>query len=184
MEKTDALHQDLAAHRRNHNYPRSVYVRRVIWAALKPLFRWSPRQLYSWRNWLLRKMGAKIGERVIIYPQAEVLYPWNLVLGDDSIISWDVKIYNLGPITIGRHTMISQGVQLCAGTHDFRQPNLPLLTPPITVGSGVWLCAGAFIGPGVTIGDNAVVGARAIVVKDVQPCNIVAGNPARVVGKR
>lgn len=184
MEESDVLQQDLAAHRRNHNYPRSVYFRRVIWGALKPIFRLSPRQMYGFRNWLLRLMGAKIGERVIIYPQTEVFFPWNLTIGDDSIISWDVKIYNLGPIKIGQHTMISQGVQLCAGTHDFRQPNLPLLTPPISVGSGVWLCAGCFIGPGVTVGNNAVVGARAIVVKDIQASNIVAGNPARVIGKR
>jgi len=184
MDASEGLRQDLAAHRRNHNYPTSVYIKRVIWGALKPIFRLSPRKLYGFRNWLLRLMGAKLGERVIIYPQAEVFFPWNLVIGDDSIISWDVKIYNLGPIEIGRHTMISQGVQLCAGTHDFRQPNLPLLTPPIKVGSGVWLCAGAFIGPGVSIADNAVVGARAIVVKNVENGDIVAGNPARVIGKR
>ncbi len=184
MEKSGVLHQDLAAHRRNHNYPRSVYVKRVIWGAIKPLFRYSPRPLYGFRNWLLRRMGAKIGERVIIYPQVEVFFPWNLIIEDDSIISWDVKIYNLGRISIGRHTMISQGVQLCSGTHDFRQPNLPLLTPPIDVGSGVWICASSFIGPGVCIGNNAVVGARAVVVKNVDPEMIVAGSPAKVIGKR
>lgn len=184
MDDSNALRQDLAAHRRNHNYPTSVYVKRVIWGALKPLFRFSPRPMYGFRNWLLRRLGARVGARVITYPQTEIFFPWNLVVGDDSIISWDVKIYNLGPIEIGRHTLISQGVQLCAGTHDFRQPNLPLLTPPIQVGSGVWLCAGAFVGPGVKIGDHAVVGARAIVVRDVQPGDVVAGNPAKVVGKR
>ncbi|MBK1857035.1 putative colanic acid biosynthesis acetyltransferase [Cerasicoccus arenae] len=130
-------------------------------------------------------MGAEIGEKVVIYPQAEIFFPWNLKVGDHSIISWDVKVYNLGPIEIGSHTLVSQGVQLCAGTHEFRKPNLPLITPPIAVGSGVWICAGAFIGPGVTIANNAVVGARAIVIKDItEPGVIVAGNPARVIGKR
>ncbi len=184
MSDPNAIQQDLVAHRNNINYPRHVMVKRVIWGALKPLFRFSPRKLYSFRNWLLTRMGAKIGKNVIIYPQAEVIFPWNLTIGDHSIVSWDVKIYNLGPITIGEHTLISQGVQLCAGTHDFRQPNLPLRTPPIKVGSGVWLCAGSFIGPGVSIANNAVVGARAIVVRDVEAGVIVAGNPAKVIGVR
>ncbi len=95
-----------------------------------------------------------------------------------------VHVYNLGPITIGDHTVISQDVYLCAGTHDYTQPDLPLVRPSITIGSGVWICAGAFIGPGVTIGDNAIVGARAVVTKDVPPGMIVAGNPARVIKVR
>ncbi|HZK80265.1 MAG TPA: type B chloramphenicol O-acetyltransferase, partial [Humisphaera sp.] len=58
------------------------------------------------------------------------------------------------------------------------------LRPSITIGSGVWICAGAFIGPGVTIGDNSIVGARAVVTRDIPPGMIVAGNPARVIKPR
>jgi putative colanic acid biosynthesis acetyltransferase WcaF len=61
---------------------------------------------------------------------------------------------------------------------------LPLLKPPIKVGSGVWIAREAFIGPGVTVHDNAVVGARAVVMKDVPPATVVAGNPAQVVKER
>ena len=61
---------------------------------------------------------------------------------------------------------------------------MPLLKPPIQVGSYVWICADAFIGPGVSIGDGAIIGARGVAVKDVAPWEIVAGNPAKVIGKR
>ena len=93
-------------------------------------------------------------------------------------------IYNLGPVTVGAHTVISQGSYVCAGTHDFTRPELPLLRPPITIGAGVWIAAQAFIGPDVTVGDNSIVGARAVVTKDVPPGMIVAGNPARVIRPR
>jgi len=100
------------------------------------------------------------------------------------MISDGATIYNLGPVTIGDHTVISQDVYVCAGTHDYTRSNLPLLRPPIAIGSGVWICAGAFIGPGVTISDNSIVGARAVVMKDVPPGVVVAGNPAKVVKAR
>jgi putative colanic acid biosynthesis acetyltransferase WcaF len=59
-----------------------------------------------------------------------------------------------------------------------------LLKPPIVIEDQVWICADAFVGPGVTVGKGAVVGARAVVVKDVGPWDVVAGNPARFVKKR
>jgi putative colanic acid biosynthesis acetyltransferase WcaF len=105
-------------------------------------------------------------------------------MGDYSTIADGVDVYNLGPITVGSHTTISQGTYLCAGTHDYTKPGLPLLKPPIAIGNGVWVCAQAFVGPGVTVGDNSIVGARAVVTKDVPEGVIVAGNPARVVKAR
>ncbi len=80
--------------------------------------------------------------------------------------------------------MVSQRTHLCAGTHDYSLPDLPLRRPPIRIGSGGWICADAFIGPGVTVHDNSVVGARAVVTKDVPAGMVVAGNPARVVKTR
>jgi len=93
-------------------------------------------------------------------------------------------VYNLGEVRIGSHTVISQDAYLCAGTHDYTKPDMPLQLTPITIGSGVWVCAGAFVGPNVTVGDNSVVGARAVVTKDVPPGMVVGGNPARVIKPR
>ena len=169
---------------RSYPYPLSFYLRRALWDWVQRVFiRLSPRRAHGWRVFWLRLFGAKIqasGTKASTFVQ----HPWLLTMGRHSMLSEGVVVYNLGPISIGDHTVISQDVYLCAGTHDYTQPDLPLLRPEIKIGHGVWICAGAFIGPGVTIGDNAIVGARAVVTKDVPPGMIVAGNPARVIKPR
>ncbi len=164
------------------NYTPKEYLLRFLWACVWPVFRCSPRLLYGWRNLLLRIFGARIGRGVRIYPSADIMFPWNLEIGDQTVISWKVILYNLGKITIGSSTIISQYVHLCAGNHDYRSPDFKLLKTPIVIGSKVWIAADAFIGPGVSVGDNAVVYARAVVVKDVPENAVVAGHPAGVVG--
>ena len=128
--------------------------------------------------------SARIGKPLFIRPTCRVMHPWLLETGDWVQLGDDVVVYNLGPIRIGRHTTVSQGTYLCAGSHDYTQPDLPLTRPPVTLGSGVWVAAQAFIGPGVTVGDNSVVGARAVVTRDVPPGVVVAGNPGRVIKPR
>lgn len=175
---------DARAHRGNDNYTGGVFARRVLWGLGALLFRWSPRPLYGWRNALLRLFGAKLGRAVRFYPSAEVFYPWNLEAGDYTTVGPRVQLYSLGKITLGPECLISQNVHICAGSHDYTKPNLPLVTPPVTVGRGVWMCADAFVGPGVTVGDYAVLAARAVVVRDVAAGAVVAGNPARAVRHR
>ena len=150
----------------------------------KPLFRWSPRPLFGWRRFVLRCFGASVGEGVNIYSSATIYFPWNLEIGDWSSIGERAMIYNLGPITIGEQVTVSQQAHLCAGTHDHTDPAMPLVKPPITVHDQVWICADAFVGPYVTVGEGAVVGARAVAVKDVPEWTIVGGNPARSIKKR
>jgi putative colanic acid biosynthesis acetyltransferase WcaF len=96
----------------------------------------------------------------------------------------EVLIYSLGKVRIGSHATLSYRTHVCAGSHDLEDPALPLLKPPVCIEEGAWVGTDAFIGPGVTVGRGAIVGARAVVVKDVQPLTIVAGNPARVIGQR
>jgi putative colanic acid biosynthesis acetyltransferase WcaF len=103
---------------------------------------------------------------------------------DNAAVGDRVIIYNLGIISIGRDATISQHAHLCAGTHDFRRADMPLVKSPISIGAGAWICADAFVGPGVTVGPMAVVGARAVVVRDVADHVVVVGNPAHVVGER
>ena len=178
------MRTDTAANRKDSKYSRAEQFKRVIWFSITPLFRFSPRMFFGWRNGLLRLLGAKIGSNVHIYNSATIYFPWNLDIGDWSAIGECAFIYNLGYVRIGTHVTISQRAHLCAGTHDYAHPALPLLKPPITIEDQAWICADAYVGPGVTVGEGAVVGACAVVVKDVAPWQIVAGNPARFIKMR
>jgi putative colanic acid biosynthesis acetyltransferase WcaF len=105
-------------------------------------------------------------------------------MGEYSTLADRVDVYNLGRVTIGDHSVVSQGAEICAGTHDYTKPDLPLIRSEITIGSGVWVCASAFLSPGVTIGHNSIVAARAVVTRDVPDGVIVGGNPAKVLRDR
>lgn len=159
-------------------------VRRVLWSLGGLLFRCSPRPCFGFRRWLLRVFGASVGRHVHVYPSTQIYFPWNLEIGEWSSIGEWALIYNLGKVTIGMRTTLSQRVHVCAGTHDYQTAAMVLVKPPVRVGDAVWICADAFIGPGVVIGEGAVVGARSVVVKDVPAWMVVAGNPARVIKPR
>ncbi len=175
---------NIAENRKIRKYSRKEKIVRAIWMIVYPLFRFSPRPFFGWRSLLLRMFGARVGCNVNIYNSALIYMPWNLEIGDWSSIGEYAFVYNLGKVVIGRYSTVSHRAHLCAGTHDYADPAMPLLKLPITVGDKVWLCTDSFIGPGVNIGEGAVVGARAVVVKDVPPWTIVAGNPAKPIKKR
>lgn len=175
---------DVAANRRARKWTRREQAGRLLWGLAQPLFRLSPRPLWAWRRVLLRLFGARVGAEVHVCPTVRVAIPWNLRLDDNAAVGDRAILYALGPIRIGRAATVSQGAHLCAGTHDHRDPALPLLKRPIAVEDGAWVCADAFVGPGVTVGALAVVGACAVVVRDVPRGAIVAGNPARIVKQR
>lgn len=172
---------DINSNRSARKYSRKELMLRVLWGFGKIPFKFSPRPCFGFRRWLLRCFGAKVGQRTNIYPSALIYYPWNLEIGEDAAIGEWALVYNLGPVTIGSRTTISQRVHLCAGTHDYKDPAMPLLKPPITIGDEVWVCADAFVGPNVTIGDRAIVAAAAVAVKPVAVGTIVGGNPAKLI---
>lgn len=175
---------DIQTNRSARKYSRGELARRVLWGVGQWLFRLSPRPAFAWRRAVLRLFGARVGPHVHLYSTTRVYFPWNLSIGAWSAVGEDVLIYNLGPITIGERATISHRAHLCAGTHDHTLPDLPLLKPPITIGGQAWICADAFVGPGITVGEGAVVGAAAVATRDVPPWTIVAGNPARPVKPR
>lgn len=169
----------------SYPYRRSEYIKRFLWLAVqRTLFRWSPPRAWGWRRFWLKAFGARLSPTASVRRGATIFHPWLLTLGDYSLIADGVMVYNLGPIRVGRHTVISQDTYLCAGTHDYTRADLPLIRPPIQIGNGVWIAAQVFVGPGVTIGDNAVVAARSVLTKDVPPNMVVGGNPAKVIKPR
>src|SRR5690606_6506097 len=132
-------------------YSRREYARRFGWLIVQAtLFRLPLPRAYGWRRWLLRMFGARLGAHAGIRRTVRIMHPWLLEMGDWSMLGDRVDVYNLGPVRIGNHTVVSQDAVLCAGTHDHTDPSLPLKRPPVVLGSGVWVAAGAFIGPGVT----------------------------------
>jgi putative colanic acid biosynthesis acetyltransferase WcaF len=172
---------DVAANRAVRKWSRKQLVGRAIWGLVHPLFALSPRPFWAWRRALLRAFGAQIGRDVHVFPSVLITIPWNITIGDESAIGDRAILYALGPITVGKRTTISQGAHLCAGTHDYRDPTMPLLKMPIVIGDEAWISADAFVGPGATVGDRTIVGARAVVMKAIGTDLIVVGNPARVL---
>jgi putative colanic acid biosynthesis acetyltransferase WcaF len=92
--------------------------------------------------------------------------------------------YSLGKIDILEGATVAQEAYLCTGTHDFKDPFLQLITKPTTIGKNSFIGARAMILPGVSIGDQVIVGAMSVVSKDVPNHHIVAGNPAQKIGER
>ena len=173
---------DVKKNRASRKWSAKERAGRVLWGLAHPFFRFSPRLLWGWRRFMLRLFGADIGRGVQVYPTARITIPWNITIADDGSIGDHAILYALGPIALGERTTVSQYGHLCAGSHDWRSPEVQLTKPPIVVGNDVWICADAFVGPGVTIGDGAVVGARAVVMKDVAPSAVMSGNPAKQIG--
>ncbi len=133
---------------------------------------------------LLRCFGARIGAGAVPYPSAKIWAPWNLTMGSGSCISEQVDVYSVDRIVIGENATVSQYCYLCTASHDYNRREMPLVTAPIRIEAYAWVTADVFVGPGVTVGEGAVIGARSTVLRDVEPWAVVAGNPLRVVGQR
>lgn len=175
---------DVKANRKARKWSHREQVGRILWGFAAPFFRLSPRPLWAWRRAMLRAFGATVGADVHVYPNVEITIPWNLHLGAGCAVGHKAILYALGPITVGPRATVSQYAHLCAGSHDWHQPDMPLTKPPIAIGADSWICADAFVGPNTVVGDGAIVGACAVVTKDVPVNSIVAGNPAQEIKKR
>ncbi len=167
--------------------PRHLVLLRWFWLVVQStLFRWSPRPCHGFRTRLLRLFGADIPvpSQVVVFPTVKITFPWKLRLEPRSMVGRHVTIYNLGNITLRYGANISQNVHLCAGSHDFNRWSMPLTTAPIIIGKNAWVAADSFVGPGVTIGELAVIGARSVVVNDLPDRMICVGHPCRPIKVR
>lgn len=153
----------------------------IIWLLLA---RWTPPQAHRWRRWLLRLFGAEIGHDTRIYASVRIWLPRNLRIGADTLVGPGAELYNQGRIIIGPRCVISQRAVLCASTHRVSDPDFELVLRPITLGAGCWIAAEAFVGPGVQLGDGAVLGARGALFDDAVPMGIYRGNPAVLLKER
>ena len=180
MNNTIDISQYKRAQTRKEQFLRFVW--NVVWTLFVRPF---PRSAMSgWKRFLLRLFGAKIHKTAMIYSSAKIYAPWNLEMGKNSCIASEVDFYNADKITIGDNSIISQKASLYTASHDITSAEHTWISAPIVIEDQVWIAAESFIMMGVTIGQGAVVGARAAVFKDVEPWTVVGGNPAKFIKKR
>ena len=139
---------------------------------------------WGWRRILLRLFGARIGEGAKVYPSTRIWLPRNLTMEAWSSIGPGADCYCQAPISLGERAIVSQRAYLCSGDHDHRNPAHQLVARPIPIGANAWIAAEAFVGPGVSVGAGAVLGARGCTMKDIPAGTVWAGNPARPVAER
>ena len=166
-------------------FPLSNRLYRLTWIVTWfVLCRWTPRQLDFWRRWVLTLFGATMGERSDVRATARVWNPRNLIMEERTLIGPGVNCYNVAKVTVKRGAIVSQRTHLCTASHDVDNPAFPLVFRDIEVGENAWIAAEAFVGPGVSIGANAVLGARACAFRDIPIGEVHSGNPAQKIRDR
>ena len=161
----------------NHDRGRSSLTVIIWWLVQAIAFPLSLHNFNSFRGWLLRLFGAKIGKAVVIRPTARFIYPWKVEIGDYSWIGDDVVFYSVDRIIIGSHCVISQKSYLCTGSHDFKDKSFALIVAPVKIGNGAWIATDCFVAPGVCIGSNSVIGARSSVMRSIPAQQVAWGTP-------
>jgi putative colanic acid biosynthesis acetyltransferase WcaF len=158
---------------------------RLAWGLVHTLLiRPSPRPCHAWRAAWLRLFGARLGADCHIYAGARIWAPWNLHCDDAVGIADGAVIYNPAPVHLGSHAIVSQDAWLCGATHDADDPAFPMTSHPITLGAYAWVCARAMVGPGVHVGEGAVLGMGSVTARDLQAWTVHVGAPARPVRAR
>ena len=165
--------------RLSHRLFRLVWI--VAWALLA---RWTPPAARRWRILLLKLFGARISWSANVYASARIWYPPNLEMRSRSTLGPGAICYCMAAIRIGDHAIVSQRAHLCAGTHDINSPTFQLFALPITIGDHAWIAAEAFVGPGIEVGEGAVLGARGVASRSLPAWTVSAGNPARFIRER
>jgi putative colanic acid biosynthesis acetyltransferase WcaF len=159
--------------------------RRVVWNLCRALlYRPSPRALHAWRAFLLRCFGATMGPSCHFYPASKVWAPWNLICADQVTVADGAEIYNPATTRFGSHAILSQDAFICGATHDYDSPAFPLLAYSMSIGAYAWVCARASVGPGVNVGEGAVLGLGSVASRDLEPWTIYAGVPATKIKDR
>lgn len=185
MVSTMSQRLDLKNYKNRHSTKSKVarMVWNVVWLFF---FRPTPRgNLFRpWRILLLKLFGADVKWSSNVLPGCRIWQPWKLKMGAYACLGADVDCYAVAPIVLGDNVTVSQGVKLCTASHDIASPIMELMYAPIVIEANAWVAAWSIVLPGVTVGEGAVVGAGAVVTKDVLPWTVVGGNPAKVIGKR
>lgn len=157
----------------------------LVWQFVKIWFFLSP---WPWpsrfKAFLLRMFGAKVGRGLYLRPRVNIHFPWKLELGDYCWIGDRCEILNLEPVVFEDHVALAHDVYIAAASHNIKSKTMAYANAPIRIQRGTWVASRTVIGAGVTIGENCVIAAGSVVVKDVPRDSIVAPSPSVVIKKR
>ena len=138
------------------------------------------------RTALIKKIVGKTGEKFLIEPSFWCDYGYNIELGENFYSNHNLVILDCAKVTFGENCLVAPNCGFYTAGHalDVEQRNKGLeIALPITVGNNVWIGGSVSVMPGVTIGDNSIIGGGSVVVKDIPANVIAAGNPCKVIRK-
>lgn len=139
---------------------------------------------YEARETVIRNLFGKVGKNPVILPRFVCDNGKNIFVGDNFLINFNGVILDIAPVTIGDNVMIGPNTLIITVNHPLKaseRRNHMAIATPVTIGNDVWIGGNVTILPGVTIGDNVVIAAGAVVTKDVPSNTVVGGVPARVI---
>jgi len=139
---------------------------------------------HHFRRFIYRLGGMKIGKGSTIHTGAKFYNAKNIRIGEDTIVGEDAVLDGRDKLIIGDHVDIASEVMIYNAEHALNDENFRAVTAPVEIGDYVFIGPRAILLPGVKIGKGAVVGAGAVVTKDVEDFKIVGGVPAKEIGER
>ena len=182
---TGYLEQGLSPRIGGATFSRRHRALRLLWSLCWLLFaRWTPAPFQPLRRALLVLFGAEIHPTAMVRGSARVWWPGNLKMGARAMLGPGVNCYNIADVVLADFAIVSQRAHLCTASHDIDDELFALKVAPIILERETWVATEAFIGPGVTVSEGAVLAARAVAVRDLDPWTVYAGNPAMPKRKR
>jgi putative colanic acid biosynthesis acetyltransferase WcaF len=173
------LKTDLSSYNNYPFHPGGNAMKRMLWFYVNAVFlKTSIIPSSTFKVFLLRMFGARIGKNVTIKPCVNIKYPWFLQIGDETWIGENVWIDSLVMITIGAHVCLSQGAILLTGSHNYKKTTFNLLTGSVILEDGVWIGAGAMVNLGITAASHSVLTSGSVATKNLEAYGIYQGNPA------
>jgi putative colanic acid biosynthesis acetyltransferase WcaF len=130
---------------------------------------------------LINLFGGDCDKGSVIYSSSKIFNPRNLSMRCNSTVGPNSIIYNVDKIIIGEGTIISQYAHLNTASHDFRKDDFPLIYAPIEIGTDCWVATESYVGMGVRLCDEVIIGARSSVFKSIEKSGVYIGSPAKMI---